>query len=79
MVRILFWLDPKGFMEFYRSEHTITIVWCKIRENPLDVNFGKLSALDCMLTREKCCIIEKRFGPHSVDLKALDSNCMVSI
>jgi hypothetical protein len=31
-----------------------------------------------MLTREKCCIIEKRFGPHPVDLMALDSNCMVS-
>jgi hypothetical protein len=52
--------------------------YVRSEENPADVHSRKLSALDCMLTREKFDIIEKRFGPHSVDLMSLDSNCMVS-
>lgn len=54
------------------------LLYVKSEDNPADCHSRRLSALDCMLTREKFETIEKRFGPHSVDLMSLDSNCMIS-
>lgn len=54
------------------------LLYVKSEDNPADCHSRRLSALDCMLTREKFETIEKRFGPHSVVLMSLDSNCMIS-
>lgn len=54
------------------------LLYVKSEDNPADCHSRRLSALDYMLTREKFETIEKRFGPHSVDLMSLDSNCMIS-
>lgn len=53
------------------------LLYVRSEDNPADVQSRKLSALDCMLTRKKIELIEERFGPHSVDLMTLDSNCIM--
>jgi hypothetical protein len=45
-------------------------------QNPADGLSRKLSAQDCMLSREKFLVVEAKFVPHQVDLMALDSNVM---
>ncbi|KAJ8321087.1 hypothetical protein KUTeg_002674 [Tegillarca granosa] len=57
----LYNLDLK--LHFLPSEH-----------NPADGESRKLSAQDSQLSSEKWSILEHRYGPHSVDLMALDSN-----
>ena len=44
--------------------------------NPADSGSRSISLSDSTLSLEKWQIVEKAFGPHSVDLMALDSNCM---
>lgn len=44
--------------------------------NPADGESRKLSIRDSQLSSEKWSILEQRYGPHSVDLMALDSNPM---
>ena len=44
--------------------------------NPADFPSRKLTRLDCMLAPVVWNLVEKRFGPHSVDLLSLDSNAM---
>lgn len=54
------------------------LLYMKSEDNPADCHSRRLSALDYMLTGEKFETIEQRFGPHSVDLMSLDSNCKIS-
>ena len=46
--------------------------------NPADEGSRRLSAQDASLAPEYWQIVEQMFGPHSVDLMALDSNVMCS-
>lgn len=42
--------------------------------NPADLPSRKASDLDCKLSPEIWANIEKKFGPHTIDLMSLDSN-----
>ena len=37
-------------------------------DNPADSLSRKLSVQECMLSREKFLLVDKKFGPHDVDL-----------
>ncbi|CAG2207256.1 unnamed protein product [Mytilus edulis] len=45
--------------------------------NPADIQSRILSFQDTMLSPQAWLLVQKRFGPHTVDLMALDSNAMV--
>lgn len=45
--------------------------------NPADIPSRILSFQDTMLSPQAWLLVQKRFGPHTVDLMALDSNAMV--
>ena len=45
--------------------------------NPADKESRKLSLQDCMLSSNSWGVVEEKFGPHTIDLMALDSNAMV--
>jgi hypothetical protein len=45
--------------------------------NPADSESRRVTLSDSQLSREKWKIVEKLFGPHTVDLMSLDSNVMV--
>ena len=46
------------------------------KENLADAPSRKLDLSDTMLSESSWLLVEKKFGPHSVDLMALDSNAM---
>ena len=46
------------------------------KENPADMGSRMLNLQDCKLSPGIWKIIENKFGPHTVDLMALDSNVM---
>lgn len=45
--------------------------------NPADKESRRLSGKDATLMKEKWAIVEEAFGPHSVDLMAIESNVML--
>lgn len=47
-------------------------------QNPADAPSRSLNMSDVMLSRSSWSSVEKQFGPHTVDLMALDSNTMIS-
>lgn len=47
-------------------------------DNPADAESRKLSLQDCKLSINTWDVVQKEFGPHSVDLMALDSNAMLN-
>ena len=53
-------------MQYVRSEN-----------NPADKESRRLSGKDATLVKEKWAIVEDAFGPHSVDLMAVESNVML--
>ena len=50
------------------------LIYIKSEENPADLPSRTLSWADSMLSEEAWGKLEKRFGPHSVDLMATDMN-----
>ncbi|CAG2234151.1 unnamed protein product [Mytilus edulis] len=46
-------------------------------KNPADPGSRKLTLQDSKLTERAWKLVEDRFGPHTVDLMALDSNAMI--
>ncbi len=44
-------------------------------ENPADAPSRTLSGQDCMLGPEAWHAVQQTFGPHTIDLMAVDSNC----
>ena len=45
--------------------------------NPADKESRRLSGKDATLVKEKWVVVEDAFGPHSVDLMAVESNAML--
>ena len=52
----------------------LSLVYVPLKGNLADVPSRALSSSDCMLSPCVWMDVEKRWGSHSVDLKALDSN-----
>ena len=55
----------------------ISLKYVPSSANPADPPSRVLSDLDCMLSRKAWQELEKRFGPHTIDLMSLDSNAQV--
>ena len=55
----------------------ISLKYVPSSANPADPLSRVLSDLDCMLSRTAWQELEKRFGPHTVDLMSLDSNAQI--
>ena len=53
----------------------IDVHYVPSRDNMADAPSRACSDLDCMLSEQAWNSVERRFGPHSFDLMALDSNC----
>jgi hypothetical protein len=64
------------FQLTYKSNADLRIQYIPSKQNPADKISRQLGKNDVMLAEEKWFIIQERFGPHSVDLMALDSNSM---
>ena len=47
------------------------------KDNPADHPSRSISKMDCTLRREAWHVIQARWGPHTLDLMALDSNAML--
>lgn len=54
---------------------SIDMQYVPLAENPADASSRRQSDLDCTLPRETWSRVQKIFGPHTVDLMSLDSNC----
>lgn len=55
----------------------ISLKYVPSSANPADPPSRVLSDLDCMLSRKAWQELEKRFGPHTIDLMSLDSNAQI--
>ena len=53
----------------------IDVHYVPSRDNMADAPSRACSDLDCMLSEQAWNSVERRLGPHSFDLMALDSNC----
>ena len=53
----------------------IDVHYVPSRDNMANAPSRACSDLDCMLSEKAWNSVESRFGPHSFDLMALDSNC----
>ena len=53
----------------------IDVHYVLFRDNMADAHSRTCSELYCMLSEKSWKSLEHRFGPHSFDLMALDSNC----
>ena len=56
----------------------IDVHYVPSRDNMADAPSRACSDLDCMLSEKAWNSMERRFGPHSFDLMALDSNCLTN-
>ena len=66
----------KEILEFSRQLNlAINVHYVPSRENTADAPSRACSDLDCMLSEKAWDAVERRFGPHSFDVMALDSNC----
>lgn len=54
----------------------LKLIYIPSKSNPADSVSRNISAQDCMLSREKFCLVDSTFGPHTVDMMSLDSNAM---
>jgi hypothetical protein len=54
----------------------LKLEYISTKENPADEPSRALTTTDCKLSDKLWEIVEKEFGPHSVDLMSLDSNVM---
>ena len=55
----------------------ISLKYVPSSSNPANPPSRVLSDLDCMLSRKAWQELEKRFGPHTIDLMSLDSNAQI--
>jgi len=55
----------------------LSLVYVPSKDNLADAPSRVLSSSDCLLSPHVWKEIEKRWGPHSIDLMALDSNAPV--
>lgn len=62
----------------YKNNVDLHLVYVPSKDNPADEPSRSLSKTDSTLSPEIWKIIEHKFGPHSVDLMALDSNAMLT-
>jgi hypothetical protein len=62
----------------YVNNIDLKLVYVPSAANPADAPSRSLSCLDSMLVGAKWELVQRAFGPHSVDLMALDSNVMMS-
>lgn len=58
----------------FKLNAVISLKYVPSSANPADPPSRVLSDLDCMLSRKAWQELEKRFGPHTIDLMFLDSN-----
>ena len=66
----------KEILEHSRQlQLAIDVHYVPFRDNIADAPSYTCSELDCMLSEKAWKSVEHRFGPHSFDLMALDSNC----
>jgi hypothetical protein len=64
------------FQTVYRLNVDLRVHYIPSKQNPADEVSRRLKKSDAMLTEEKWGLVQDHFGPHSVDLMALDSNVM---
>ena len=57
----------------------ISLTYVPSKENDADAPSRKLSKSDCTITKRVWAYLEYRFGPHDIDMFALDSNVMRDI
>ena len=57
----------------------LSLVYVPSKDNLADAPSTVLSSSDCMLSPRVWKEIEKRWGPHSINLMALDSNAPVDV
>ena len=63
-------LELSGLFNF-----TIDMYYIPSHDNIADIPSRERSDLDCTLSEKAWKLVESRFGPHTFDLVALDSNC----
>lgn len=67
----------KSIFEICQKENVdLHLCYISTSQNPADFGSRTLSLQDCKLSLKTWELIQNRFGPHTVDLMALDSNVM---
>ncbi|KAJ8313185.1 hypothetical protein KUTeg_009265, partial [Tegillarca granosa] len=57
----------------------LKVQYIATKDNPADKISHSLSLQECQLSEDKWNLIQSKYGPHTVDLMALDSNVMLGI
>lgn len=65
------------FQVLFRCNALVRLTYVPSAENPADAPSRSLQGQDCMLGQHAWAMVEKAFGPHTVDLMALDTNCQL--
>lgn len=67
----------KSIFEICKKENVdLHLCYISTSQNPADFGSRTLNLQDCKLSLKTWELIQNRFGPHTVDLMALDSNVM---
>lgn len=64
------------FCFVYEFNISLNLQYVQSNLNVADEPSRSISLSDCMLSEASWAYVEQLFGPHTVDLMSLDSNCM---